>query len=127
MTFFFSETVNVDCQFMYFFVTFLASNSLGSFLFVLKQAAKKVSVKGLALFKKFLAYFPLWPYNFFGYTCRTITTLSISAFCLILIIIYFSITHSGSFFCNVAMASSLCFIPGVLTRWSFVSFLKNKI
>ena len=48
-------------------------------------------------------------------------------FFLILIIIYFSITHSGSFFCSVAMASSLCFIPGVLKRWSFVSFLKKKI
>ena len=35
-------------------------------------------------------------------------------------------THSGSFFFNAAIASSLCFILGVFVRLSFASFLKKK-
>ena len=40
--------------------------------------------------------------------------------------LHFSMAHSGSFFCNAAIASSLCFIPGVLTRLSFINFLKTE-
>lgn len=39
---------------------------------------------------------------------------------------YSSMMHSGSFFCNAAIPSSLCFILGVFVRLSFVSFLKEK-
>lgn len=108
-----------------FFVKFSASNSLGSLLFVFKQEAKKSLWKDLHCLQSSWRIF-LYGYSFLV-TLVWLSQVVQSAFCLILIIIYFSITHSGSFFCNVAMASSLCFIPSVLTRWSFVSFLKNKI
>lgn len=39
---------------------------------------------------------------------------------------YFSMTQSGSLFCNVVIASSLCFMLGVFTRLSFVNFFSSE-
>lgn len=105
----------------FFIVKFLASNSLGSFCLYANKHQNSLCEKDLHCLQSSWSIF-LYDHGVL-FTHKSLKVL----FFLILIISYFLITHSGSFFCSVAMASSLCFIPGVLTRWSFVSFLKKKI